>query len=145
MATQVTNVYVKNINDTEWTELEKGFENDVLKFQKSPIKDAYYDYTRVAMVILAIDNGFYLVQNTSNYTINVLFTNGGWMTFGPGQSILQYVTINPTKVKIGDNPVVNFEATGINTWYNNNVPYKYHPAEYIRELYVDGSGKLISC
>ena len=40
MATQVTNVYIKNINDTEWTELEKVFENDVLKFQKSPIKDA---------------------------------------------------------------------------------------------------------
>lgn len=145
MATQVTNVYVKNINDTEWTELEKVFENDVLKFQKSPIKDAYYDYTRVAMVILAIDNGLYLVKNTSNYAIDVLFTNGGWMTFGPGQSILQYVTINPTKVKIGDNLVVNFEANGINTWYNNNVPYKYHPAEYIRDLYVDDSGKWISC
>lgn len=145
MATQVTNVYIKNINDTEWTELEKVFENDVLKFQKSPVKDAYYDYTRVAMVILAIDNGLYAVQNTSNYTIDVLFTNGVWVTFGPGQAQTHYVTINPTKVKIGDNPAVNFEANGINTWYNNNVPYKYHPAEYIRELYVDDSGKLIGC
>ena len=86
MATQVTNVYVKNINDTEWTELEKVFENDVLKFQKSPIKDAYYDYTRVAMVIIAIFDGFYAVQNTSNYTIDVLFTNGAWTTFGPVQA-----------------------------------------------------------
>ena len=145
MATQVTNVYVKNINDTEWTELEKVFENDVLKFQKSPVKDAYYDYTRVAMVILAIDNGRYIVQNTSNYTIDVLFTNGVWVTFGPGQAQTHYIGINPTKVKIGDNSAVNFEANGINTWYNNNVPYKYHPAEYIRELYVDDSGKLISC
>lgn len=145
MATQVTNVYIKNINDTEWTELEKVFENDVLKFQKSPVKDAYYDYTRVAMVILAIDNGFYIVQNTSNYTIDVLFTNGVWVTFGPGQAQTHYININPTKVKIGDNSAVNFEANGINTWYNNNVPYKYHPAEYIRELYVDDSGKLISC
>ena len=145
MATQVTNVYVKNINDTEWTELEKVFENDVLKFQKSPVKDAYYDYTRVAMVIIAISDGFYAVQNTSNYTIDVLFTNGAWTTFGPGQAQTHYININPTKVKIGDNPAVNFEANGINTWYNNNVPYKYHPAEYIRELYVDDSGKLISC
>ena len=145
MATQVTNVYVKNINDTEWTELEKVFENDVLKFQKSPVKDAYYDYTRVAMVIIAISDGFYAVQNTSNYTIDVLFTNRVWVTFGPGQAQTHYIGINPTKVKIGDNSAVNFEANGINTWYNNNVPYKYHPAEYIRELYVDDSGKLISC
>lgn len=134
METQVTNVYVKNINDTEWTELEKVFENDVLKFQKSPIKDAYYDYTRVAMVIIAISDVYYAVQNTSNYTIDVLFTNGVWVTFGPGQAQTHYIHINPTKVKIGDNPAVNFEANGINTWYNNNVPYKYHPAEYIREL-----------
>ena len=126
--------FVKNINDTEWTELEKVFENDVLKFQKSPIKDAYYDYTRVAMVIIAISGVFYAVQNTSNYTINVLFTNGVWVTFGPGQAQTHNINNNPTKVKIGDNPAVNFEANGINTWYNNNVPYKYHPAEYIREL-----------
>jgi len=44
--------------------------------------------------------------------------------------------VTPVKVRIGDNPTVSLAADGFN-WYNNNVPYNYHPAEYIRELYVN--------
>lgn len=136
MATQVTNVYIKKKNDTEWTELEKVYEGDVLKFQKSPVKDAYYDYTRIAMVMTVLANPYYTVKNTSNYTINVTFTNGVVNVFTPGKSETYLTTVLPAKVKIGDNPIVALVGDGVNTWYNNNVPYKYHPAEYMRELYV---------
>jgi hypothetical protein len=137
MATQITNVYIKKKNDTEWTELEKVFENGVLKFQKSPVKDAYYDYTRVALVNVAMNAEYYSVQNTSNYTVVVTFTNGVMITFAPGDIGTYSVLAIPARVKIGDNPTVSLIGDGAFTWYNNNVPYKYHPAEYIRELYVN--------
>lgn len=136
MATQVTNVYIKKKNDTEWTELEKVFENDVLKFQKSPIKNAYYDYTKVVLWMCAVTAEYYSVQNTSNYTVTVTFNNGVKITFAPGDVGTYSIIAIPIKVRIGNNPDVSLSADGFN-WYNNNVPYKYHPAEYIRELYVN--------
>lgn len=136
MATQVTNVYIKKKNDTEWTELEKVFENDVLKFQKSPIKNEYYDYTKVVLWMAAVNAEYYSVQNTSSYTVTVIFNNGVEITFSPSEIGTYTVLVTPVKVRIGDNPTVSLAADGFN-WYNNNVPYNYHPAEYIRELYVN--------
>lgn len=112
------------------------FENDVLKFQKSPIKNAYYDYTKVVLWMAAVTAEYYSVQNKSNYTVTVTFNNGVVITFAPGDIGTYPVITTPVKVRIGDNPTVSLSADGFN-WYNNNVPYKYHPTEYIRELYVN--------
>lgn len=135
MATQVTNVYIKKKNDAEWTELEKVFENGVLKFQKSPVKNAYYDYTTVILQIIAINAEYYSVQNKSGCTVIVTFNTGVEITFSPGAAATYSLMAQPIKVRIGNNPAVSLSADGIN-WYNYNVPYNYHPAEYMRELYV---------
>jgi hypothetical protein len=112
------------------------FENDVLKFQKSPVKNAYYDYTVVKLQIIVINAEYYSVQNKSDYTVDVIFNTGAVITFTPGAVGTYPLMAQPIKVRIGNNPAVSLSGDGIN-WYNNNVPYKYHPAEYIRELYVN--------
>lgn len=130
MATQVTNVYIKKKNDTEWTELEKVYNGDELIFQKSPTG---YNYDQITLSIApsGIDTIWYIVNN-SPYTVNVGWTNGIVATYVPNTVFQFPVGINPIWVQVGSLPAANLGALNLYT-YIAICPVSY---KYLRELYI---------
>lgn len=135
MAVQIEKVFSKKESDADFIEVDKVYNGEELLFQKSPIKDAYYDYTKVVLNITAVANPYYTVVNTSAYTLNVMFTNGEPYSFAPGKGATFALSIMPKTVSINDCPAVELSTVPSTNWYHNKVPYKYHPAEYKRELW----------
>lgn len=130
MATQVTNVYIKKKNDTEWTELEKVFNKDELVFQKSP---SGYNYERITLAVAPSGvEGIWYVRNTSSYTINVGWSIGTVGTYGPGVMATFPVGAIPIWIQVNGLPS---SATGALDLYNYfadcAVSYKY-----LRNLFV---------
>lgn len=130
MATQVTNVYIKKKNDTEWTELEKVYNGDELIFQKSPTG---YNYDQITLSIApsGVENIWYITNN-SPYTVNVGWTNGVIATYVPNTLYPFPVGINPIWVQVGSLPAANLGALNLYT-YIANCPVSYI---YLRNLFV---------